>query len=197
MGEFEQQSDISSSPTEGLTNKEDQELTHLLKKWKGGQISTQVFTELARMIPQPIVEVVILRANNGTVETLLIPRPKDDIIWPGKYHAPGAAIRSVDFLRKDGNPLEGVFERIQTGELNSTFLDTPAYVDRFHRLGDRGPEVAEVYIAELPENTTIQSDHRWVAVDKLENNPAFIQHQLPHILLAAEKFREMKMGIKV
>lgn len=194
MSELEQPARISSKPTEGLTIKEDRELTRILKKWEGGRISTEVFTELARMIPQPIVEVVILRDANGTVETLLIPRPHDDIVWPGKYHAPGAALRTADFFRKDGNPVNGPFERIQSGELNSPFRDTPTYVDRFHRIGDRGPEVAEVYMAELPKGTVIPSDHKWVAVDVLKDNPNFIQHQIPHIMRAAEKFRGRMYG---
>ncbi|HLD24578.1 MAG TPA: hypothetical protein VJB96_01540 [Patescibacteria group bacterium] len=197
MGEFEQPKPITSLPTEGLTEKEDKELTHLLNKWKGGRISTEVFTELARMIPQPIVEVVILRDNNGRVETLLIPRPKDDIVWPGKFHSPGAALRAADFLRKDGNPLNGPFERIQQGELNSKFADTPTYVERFHRMEERGPAVSEVYIATLPAGTPTSSDQRWVAVERLKDDPSFIQGQLPHILRAADTFRKMQAGRKV
>ncbi len=191
MSEHEHPRPTLSRPTEGLTPVEDRELTKLLKKWKGGRISTEVFTELARMIPQPVVEVVIVRMNQGAIETLLIPRPQDDIVWPGKYHAPGAALRAADFVRKDRNPLNGPFERIKSGELNSSFTYTPIYVDRFHRSGDRGPEVAEVYVTELPEGAFTPKDHQWVPVDKLKDHPEFIQHQLPHIMRAAEKFREM------
>ena len=131
--------------TDGLTLEEDGELARLLSKWNGGRISTPVFTELARMIPQPIVEVVLFRGNDNVLETLLIPRPADDIVWPGMLHTPGAAVRTSDFRREDKNPLNGVFERIQRGELNSDFAYTPVFADRLHRLGDRGPEVAEVY----------------------------------------------------
>src|SRR3989344_9021208 len=140
-------------PTEGLTPEEDKRLADLLSKWNGGRISTTVFTELARMIPQPIVEVVVLRNNGGTIETLLIPRPADDLVWPGMYHTPGAALRTSDFHRDDQNPLSGPFERIQRGELGSNFAYTPIFAGRLHRLADRGPEVAEIYVAELPETS--------------------------------------------
>ena len=170
--------------TDGLTLEEDGELARLLSKWNGGRISTPVFTELARMIPQPIVEVVLFRKNGEILETLLIPRPADDIVWPGMLHTPGAAIRTSDFHREDQNPLNGVFERIQHGELNSDFAYTPVFAGRIHRLGDRGPEVAEVYFTELPEGS-YQQHHVWYPVDKLAENPKFIQHQLGHVMIAA------------
>lgn len=174
--------------TDGLTPKEDQRLAELLSKWGGGRISTPVFTELARMSPQPIVEVVLFRKNGGVLETLLIPRPDDDIVWPGMLHTPGAALRTSDFHREDQSPPDGAFERIQHGELNSDFAYAPVFAGRLHRLGNRGPEVVEVYVAELPEG--FQHHHVWYPVDKLAENPKFIQHQLGHVLLAAEQYRQ-------
>lgn len=180
--------------TDGLTSEEDQQLTNLLSKWEGGSISTPVFTELARMTPQPIVEIVIFREKNGVLETLLIPRPDDDIVWPGKFHTPGTALRTSDYYREDHNPLNGAFERIQNkNELNTTFVSPPIFAGRLHRLGDRGPEVAEVYIAELPEEPSKSKNHIWYPVEQLANNSSFIQHQLEHVQMAAELYK--KRGI--
>lgn len=176
--------------TDGLSIEEDQRLTELLKKWKGGRISTPVFTELARMTPQPIVEVVLLRQNNDQLETLLIPRPKDDIVWPGMFHTPGATLRSSDFKREDQNPVNGAFERIQKDELNRNFLETPVFAGRLHRSGNRGPEVVEVYIAELPKESVVEPDHIWHPVDQLASNPRFIQAQLGHVMVAADLYRK-------
>ena len=176
--------------TDGLTLEEDRRLAELLSKWKGDRISPPVFTELARMIPQPIVEVVLFRKNGEILETLLIPRPADDIVWPGMLHTPGAAISTSDFHREDQNPVNGAFERIQRGELNSDFAYTPTFAGRLHRLGDRGPEVAEVYFSELPEGSH-QPHHIWYPVDKLAEHPKFIQHQLEHVTIAAEQFRKI------
>lgn len=180
--------------TEGLTLSEDRELTALLSRWTGGRISTPVFTELARIIPQSIVEVVVLRVNDGKLETLLIPRPEDDIVWPGMFHTPGAALRTADFNRDDNNPLNGPFERIQRGELGTEFKADPTFAGRLHRLGGRGPEVAEVYIAELPDSADSQPNHVWYSVEDLAENPKFIQHQLGHVQLAAMKYLESLSG---
>lgn len=175
--------------TDGLSLEEDRELANLLSKWQGGRISTPVFTELAKMTPQSIVEVVLFRFNNGDLETLLIPRPSDDIVWPGMIHTPGTALRVSDFLREDQNPLNGAFERLQRGELNSEFAYKPLFVGRLHRHTDvRGAEVAEIYITELAEGSPLQPSHIWYSVEKLAHNPKFIQGQLGHVNLAAEQY---------
>lgn len=163
--------------TDGLTPKEDQQLVILLSKWTGGPISTPVFTRLARMIPQPIVEVVILRVNNETLETLLIPRPADDIVWPGMLHTPGTALRASDYYREDGIPLNGAFERVKQ-EINNEFASPPTFAGRLHRLGERGPDVSEVYIAELLESSSLRPEHIWYPVEQLPHNPKFIQGHL-------------------
>lgn len=172
--------------TDGLTPEEDRQLASLLSKWKGGKISTPVFTELARIIPQPIVEVVLFRESDGVLETLLIPRPKDDIVWPGMVHTPGTALRASDWGWADKNPLQGAFERIGHGELHNEFEDSPIFAGRLYRDGDRGPEVVEIYIAELAQGSELMEGQEWCPVDKLSENPKFIQGQLGQVVLAAE-----------
>jgi len=185
----ERQHLIEQFPTDGLTPEEDEKLAILLERCKG-RISTPVFTELARMIPQPIVEVVIFRKRNGILETLLIPRPKDDIVWPNMLHTPGSAIRTSDFERTDQSPLNGAFERIQNNEIHNQFSYTPVFVDRLYRKGDRGCEVAEIYFTEISE--TQEDNYNWSPIDQLSQNPIFIQIQLEHIKLAAEKYQNKK-----
>ncbi len=172
--------------TDGLTLEEDRQLAKLLSKWGGGKISSPVFTELARIIPQPIVEVVLFRENDGVLETLLIPRPKGDIVWPGMVHTPGTALRASDYGRADKEPLKGAFERIQHGELHCEFADTPIFAGRLHRDGDRGPEVVEVYVADLKESFELLEGQEWCRVDKLSGNSKFIQGQLGHVFLAVD-----------
>lgn len=188
-GREESEQQLQYLPTEGLTLQEDKELAVLLAKWTGGRISTPVFTELARMIPQPIVEVVIFRKNGETLETLLIPRPEDDIVWPGMYHTPGTALRLSDYYRDDENPLNGAFERIQNGELQNEFAFNPIFLGRLHRLTNvRGAEVAEIYMTEFREGVILPDGHHWYPVDQLASNQDFIQGQLGHVMLAAEQF---------
>lgn len=173
--------------TDGLTSGEDRDLADLLSKWGGGRISTPVFTYLARMIPQPIVEVVLFRINSEALETLLIPRPADDIVWPGMFHTPGTALRASDFHREDGNPLNGAFERVKR-EINNEFASPPTFAGRLHRLSERGPDVTEVYIAELLEGSPLQPGQLWYSVEQLAGNPKFIQAQHGHVMMAAEAF---------
>lgn len=175
-------------PTAGLTPEEDSQLFYLLSKIQGGRISTPVFTELARIIPTALVEGVLFRENSGTLETLLIPRPKDDILWRGMFHTPGTALRASDyFLSHDQNPLIGAFERIK-GEINSEFASPPTYAGLMHRYSRRGPDVSEIYFAELFESLSSQLDHVWYPVEELASNPNFIQEQLGHVLIAAEAY---------
>ncbi|SRR5258708_4611652 len=177
-------------PTDGLTKTEDEILEQLLSKFRGGRISTPVYTELARIIPQPIVELVLLRERNGILETLLIARPKDDIAWPGMYHTPGSVLRVSDFDREDQEPLNGAFERIITEELHATLADTPQFAGNFRRITARGPEFGVAYIAELKENAQSFPGHIWYPVDGLAENSQFIQHQLGHVQMASDIYRK-------
>lgn len=172
-------------PTDGLTPAEDEQLAKLLSKWGGGRLSTPVFTQVARIIPQPIIEVVFFRGTGGNIETLLIPRPLDDIVWPGMVHTPGTALRRSDFDRADRNPLNGAFERILWEVKQNEFAYPPTFVARLHRLVERGPEVAEIYVSGLLEEATLQPDKFWYPVNGLASNPNFTQAQLGHVVLAA------------
>ncbi|MDD4937801.1 MAG: hypothetical protein PHX34_02170 [Candidatus Shapirobacteria bacterium] len=178
---------LEQFPTDGLTLKEDQQLTDLLSKWNGGRISTPVFTELAKMIPQSIVELVIFRQNNDVLETLLIPRPKDDIVWPGMLHNPGSAIRNSDFKNNAQQPEKSLFERLQNSEVKAPFA-SPIFVDLHRGIGQRGSEVAQIYFTEMLSEPN-QEGCQWCPVDQLAQNPKFIQDQLEHIKLAAEQYK--------
>ena len=57
-----------------------------------------------------------------------------------------------------------------------------------HRLSERGPEVTEVYIAQLLEGSDLQLGQIWYPVEQLPNNPNFIQAQFGHVLIATEAY---------
>lgn len=174
-------------PTDGLTPQQDAQLESLLAMWGGGRISDRVFTRLAGMIPQPIVEVVVF-GTRDELETLLIPRPQGDIVWPGMHHTPGTALRASDYNRPDKTPLNGAFERI-IREIDNNFAYPPTYAGRLHRMSSRGPDVTEVYITELLEGSSLNPGQLWHPVTKLSTHPTFIQEQLGHVKLAAEAYR--------
>lgn len=176
-------------PTDGLTPEQDAQLVSLLRMWGGGRISDIVFTQLAAMIPQPIVEVVVFR-DGSELETLLIPRPKGDIVWPGMLHTPGTALRASDYKRPDGTPLNGAFERIER-EIDNQLAHPPTYAGRLHRMSGRGPDVTEVYITELLEGSSLKPGQVWYPVEQLQAHPLFIQEQMGHVKLATQAYRNL------
>jgi len=174
--------------TDGLTESEDHQLTDLLRKWNGGRLSTPVFTELAKKIPQPIVEVVIFQDNKGVLETLLLPRPEDDITWPGMLHTPGTTLRLSDYKQPEMTPNESALKRIQDKEIHHNFSNQPLLVGNFQRMSERGPEFGSVYIAEIENGVQLKPGLLWCPVNQLFENPQFIQHQLQHIKIAVEVY---------
>lgn len=179
------------SPTDGLSQIEDWLAVKILKKWKGGRISTPLYSVLAGMTPQPIVEVVFFRKRDGILETLLIPRPDNDIVWRGKCHTPGSAIRNSDINGEDGNPLKSVFDRIRK-EIDGDFSD-PVSVGIVNISGEntRGASVTQVFFAELPESYQPSQGRMWYPVEGLAENKEFIQEQLGFVQAAAEQYRKV------
>ncbi|MBI4036696.1 hypothetical protein HY386_02365 [Candidatus Daviesbacteria bacterium] len=175
-------------PTSGLNHEQDQQLASLLSMWDGGPLSAPVFTQIARIIPQPIVEVVVTRINNRILEALLVPRPNDDIVWPGMLHTPGCALRASDYQREDGNPLNGAYERIQD-EVGNQFAAPPTFVGRLHRTVERGPEVVEIYTAGIANDAMLKPGCLWYPMDELATHPKFIQVQLGHVNMVIAHFR--------
>jgi hypothetical protein len=172
---------IEEEPTDGLTREQDGQLAELLSKWNGGRISDLVFPSVARLTPQPCVEVVVFRKGGGGLETLLIPRPATDTVWPGMYHNPGQALRLSDYYREDGDPVNGPFQRIQRGELQAEFAERPIFVGNDFRMTLRGAEVAIVHFARLKTGTVDRDSYVWCPVEELANKADFIQHQRRHI----------------
>lgn len=183
---------IEEEPTDGLTREQDEQLVDIFSYWRGGRISNRVFPSVARLTPQACVETVILRRKDNLLETLLIERPPSDTVWPGMLHNPGQALRLSDFKREDGDPVNGPFERIQKGELHAEFSRRPIFVGNDYRMTERGAEVAIVHIAELKLGTVDRDDYVWWPVDELAGNERFIQHQLNHVILAAEEHKRRK-----
>lgn len=185
---------MSQKTTGGFGPDDDDRVVEILKKWDGGPISDKLFTVLAGMIPQPIVETVILRQKNNVIETLLIPRPADDIVWKGKMHTPGCAIRRADYYTAGKTPLECAFERIQSKELVPIrFIGTPAYVGVFEGPGDRGPGIARVFVAQIPEDAVLPAGAEWYPVSKLPDRADFVHDQYEFIKFAANYYRDHRL----
>jgi len=173
--------------TNGFDIGDDQKVIDILSKWTGGPISDALFTELARIIPQPCVETVILR-QNSVIEVLLVPRPANDPVWPGMLHSPGQTLRAGDFFRDDHTPINGPFERVQKNEIKTSFNSPPEFVAIAQYMTKRGPEAVTIYLATIYSQANLPAGAGWYKVQQLETLENFISHQLTAINLAVAKF---------
>ncbi len=177
-----------SKQTDGFDPGDDEKVITILKKWKGGTISDKLFTTLAWMLPQPTVEMVIIRERNNTLEVLLIPRPPDDLVWPGFLHIPGQVLRRMDYLRDDNTPMNGPFERIQKYEIQTSFSRPPEFVGVTQYMTKRGPEAVHIYLSAIAENASLPQGAIWIAIDDLPKIKKFISHQIIPIKMATDYF---------
>lgn len=173
----------------GFTPEDEKNVIEALSRWQGGGLSDELFTALARITPQAVVEVCVMREREGVIETLLLPRPENDPVWPGMVHSPGSVFRNADFQSDDHSALNVVFERIRGREIKAEFSAVPEYVGTIYCVGDRGAEVSQVFLTELAADSPLSSEATWCPVDRLSENPNFIMHQLPHHKMAAEYYR--------
>jgi hypothetical protein len=178
--------------TDGFDPGDDEIVVEKLKKWKGGRISTPLFTALAGMLVIPVLETVILRKYKSNIQILLISRPPDDIVWKGMIHSPGGALRRMDYYRDDKLPNNGVFERIEKAEIKTKFVKTPKFIGLIipERPSPRGPELAQIFLAEIKNDTVLPPEAGWYNVDDLPKMSNFIQHQLPAVNMAVNAFKK-------
>jgi|SRR3989344_2217825 len=175
--------------TDGLGPGEDEIAIGVLRKVNAnGRLGRKLFTEIARIIPQPIVEIVVLRMRDGRVETLLIPRPEGDPVWPGMVHSPGVAIRNSD-LREEGvdsAPVSAV-ERVES-EIGNPLLAEPELVGVYNQKTRRGGVASQIYFAEIAPDAGLPEGAFWHPVDELPTLDNFIPDQYPFIELAARYY---------
>jgi hypothetical protein len=174
--------------TDGFDPGDDEKVIEIFKKWKGGRLSTSLFTVLAGMLPTPCIETVVLRRFGEKVQVLLIPRPPNDIVWKGKLHSPGGAIRHADYLRTDGNPFKGVFERVETQEIKTKFIEEPKFITSYPVMTQRGPEMVALFLAKIDESAVLPEGAVWYDADKLSELPTAVNHQMRAIEEAVKAF---------
>ena len=158
----------------------DQQLITLLQQLQPGFVPYDIFVQLARIVALPIFEVVPLRAHNGRIEVLLLPRDKDDPIWPSQIHTPGTVVRATDV-----GDQAGILQRIVTDELNGTNIGELHFVCNMLHQSKRGAEQAQVYWAEVSEEP---KSGTFYDVDNLPEN--VIDSQREFIAQAVEKYKE-------
>jgi hypothetical protein len=174
--------------TDGFSPGDDEKVVSILNKWKGGVLSDQLFTVLARISPQTSAITVVFRQIDNKTEVLLLPRPDDDPVWPSMLNLPGKMFRAADFKREDKTPINGPIERIQKAELLVNFDYPPKFVGPVFQDTKRGYVVALIYLAEVPANLK-QPDHWfWADIDSLSHLENYLKTEQSAIDLALETY---------
>jgi hypothetical protein len=174
--------------TDGFGPGDDEKVIEILKKWKGGRLSNELFTELAGILPAPCIESVILRKNEGKVEVLLIPRPENDIVWKGMLHSPGASIRRSDYQNNPEDAFTETLKRIEDQEIKNKFEEKPRFITSYSIMTKRGPEVVLLFLAKISDRAVLPEGSGWYDIENLNEIPNFLSHQTKAIEEAAKVF---------
>lgn len=153
--------------TDGFDAGDDEKVVSILNKWKDGPLSDNLFTSISKLTPQIGTVIVVFRENNNNkTETLLLPRPADDSLWPGMLNLPGKMLRVSDYDREDSKPQNGPLERIQSDEIKISV--DPIYAGIAFQNTLRGPIVVMVHYAVVQNSIQGNSDWTWCEVEKLD-----------------------------
>jgi hypothetical protein len=137
---------------------------HLGRLQPGRQPLT-LFSELARLVVLPTIEIIPLRQVNGQPEVLMAKRPDNDRYWPSLWHLPGVVVLATD-PATHFRDLSGTTNRIFEKELGGAVA--PA--------GE--PNILEIRRAKGPERGDELSPILWIEVkevgDVAEHNARFI-----------------------
>lgn len=165
-----------------LSEEEIQKVAETLKKLDPGFLPFDIFQEVARLTPTPIMEIVPLRRSEGRTEVLLLRREQDDPVWPNALHTPGTAVRATDTE-------EVALDRILVDELESTASTQPRFVDNVMHHSGRGMEAAQVYYVETQD---VPEGGAFYDVNNLP--PELVQTQLDFIPQAIQQY-EQSLGL--
>lgn len=171
--------------TDGFDSGDDEKVITILSKWNGGPLSDKLFTSLSKLTPQISTIIVVFRRNGEILETLLLPRPSDDPLWPNMLNLPGKMFRAMDFNRDDKNPVNGPLERIQKDELKVELdKDIIKFAGLAFQNTIRGPIMVLVHTAFVAGNFEGNSDWIWRNVTKLNDSKDMIPTEMDAIEVA-------------
>lgn len=160
-----------------MTDAEIQQLKSLLSKCLPGKLPEEIFISLARLSVLPAIEFVSLHAAESGIEVLLLPRPKNDPIWPNMLHTPGTILRPTDKSFQDA------FDRLLKTEIGVIGSHELIYIGFSFGHGARGTGVGFEYIVKLDQ---LPQHGSYYQKTDLPNN--FIAEQKGLINRAVKKF---------
>jgi hypothetical protein len=172
--------------TDGFSQGDDEKAVAILKKFKGGPISDNLFAVIAGMMPTTGAVVVFVR-NRDNLEILFVPRPDDDPTWPGALNLPGKMFRNVDFHRDDKTPINGPLERIQESEIRTKFPKEPEFAGVNLNSDRRGSWAVLVYFIEVDSDFEYKGVGEWIKFSDIKSRDNLVQTEINHVNIVLEK----------
>lgn len=171
--------------TDGFDAGDDEKVVSILNKWKGGPLSDQLFTFVSKLTPQISAIITVFRKKGDKVETLLLPRPGDDPLWPNMLNLPGKMFRAMDFKREDKNPVNGPLDRIQKDELKVELNKGDIkFAGLAFQNTIRGPIMVLTYTVFVADSFNGNGDWIWRDVSTLKDSKDMIPTEMDAIEVA-------------
>lgn len=142
-----------------LTKNQVSACAKLLEQLDPGMLPLAIFSQVARLVRLPIVNVIPVRREASQDEIGLIRRGDDDPWWPGQWHLPGTIIRSTDTL-------VSAIQRLLHEEIIASSYDEPIYQTFVFQRSKRGSSIVLVYSVDhcvVPATSLM----RWHPIDVL------------------------------
>ena len=165
----------------GFNEGDDAKVGSILNKWNGGVLSDHLFAAISKMTPQLSAIIVVFRKKDDNLETLLLPRPNSDPVWPNMLNLPGKMFRSMDFKREDKNPINGPLERIQNDELKINLTEPPKFAGLAFQSTKRGSIMVLVHTVFVPGDFNGNEDWIWRDVSILKESTDMIPTEMDAI----------------
>lgn len=155
-------------------------ITEMLAKLTPGNLSLDIFNQVARLTVTPVVEIVpFYRDEGGKLKVFLLQRGENDVLWAGMYHVPGGIVLATDTPGSFSDALR----RVLDSKLETYQPTTPKIVDTQLCKVSRGTEVAIVYTVLL---STAPDDALLFDPENLPSN--IIEGQTEFIKVSLERF---------
>jgi len=160
------------------------EVAEALHGLEPGFLPFPIFTQVARLVVTPCLELVCFRvAPDGNIQVLLTKRGADDPNWPNQLHSPGTVIRATDVT--ENGSFDTAISRVVRQELGNMELRTnPKLVTHLFHHVKRGVEIGFVHwtvVSSAPDHCEFYD------INKLPDN--LIEHHHKVIATALSGYR--------
>lgn len=157
-------------------------LAKMLSRLEPGELSLDIFNQLARLTVMPVVEIVpFIQDEYGGLKVLLLKRSANDPLWANQYHVPGTIVLATD----TPGSFSDAINRIVDSKLIDYEPTGTSFVDVQLCHVTRGAEVAIIFktdLATIPDNSML--------FDPSDLPDNMIEGQAEFVRVALKAYRE-------